>query len=172
MSCLRKNSAGTPSAFIQLASSRAFELFSTRSRTTTVRFRTSTSDSSRNGGAMPLSTPELPFHPNVARSHFEEPWFENLQRPDNHLHPYRDPKSLYCCGEADVVRTKFKVCATGVEGRTVTRCPICNSKATEIDRGLFEGMGFDCRFHGRFRVSGTVLAQRKGRARGDSGSTR
>ena len=65
---------------------------------------------------MPLSTPELPFHPNVARSHFEEPWFENLQRPDNHLHPYRDPKSLYCCGEADVVRTKFKVCATWCRG--------------------------------------------------------
>jgi hypothetical protein len=35
-------------------------------------------------------------------------WFENLQRPDNHLHPYRklDPKSLYCCGEADAVKTK------------------------------------------------------------------
>ena len=42
-------------------------------------------------------------------------WFENLQRPDNHLHPYRqqDQKSLYCCGEADVVRTKFKVESTG-----------------------------------------------------------
>ena len=57
------------------------------------------------------------------------------------------------------------ICATGVEGRTVTRCPICNSEATEIDRGLFEGMGFDCKFHGRFRVSGTVLAQRKERTR-------
>ena len=43
----------------------------------------------------------------------------------------------------------------------MTRCPICNSEATEIDRGLFEGMGFDCKFHGRFRVSGTVLAQGK-----------
>ena len=41
--------------------------------------------------------------------------FENLQRPDNHLHPYRqkDPKSLYCCGEADVVKTKFKVESNG-----------------------------------------------------------
>ena len=39
------------------------------------------------------------------------------------------------------------------------RCPICNSEAAEIDRGLFDGVGFDCRFHGRFRVSGTVLAQ-------------
>ena len=47
----------------------------------------------------------------------------------------------------------------------MTRCPICNSEATEIDRGLFEGMGFDCKFHGRFRVSGTVLAQRRGRTR-------
>jgi hypothetical protein len=29
------------------------------------------------------------------------------------LHPYRDPRSLYCCGEADVVRTKFKVKGNG-----------------------------------------------------------
>jgi hypothetical protein len=38
-------------------------------------------------------------------------WFERLQRPDNHLAPYRniDPKSLFCCGIADTVRTKFKV---------------------------------------------------------------
>ena len=38
-------------------------------------------------------------------------WFENLQRPENHLNPHRalDPKSLYCCGAADVVKTKFKV---------------------------------------------------------------
>jgi hypothetical protein len=27
----------------------------------------------------------------------------------------------------------------------LTRCPICNSEAAEIDRGLFEGMGFDCK---------------------------
>ena len=41
----------------------------------------------------------------------DKEWFENLQRPDNHLHPSRkvDPKSLYCCGAADVVKTKFKV---------------------------------------------------------------
>jgi hypothetical protein len=45
------------------------------------------------------------------------------------------------------------------------RCPICKSEAAEIDRGLFDGVGFDCKFHGRFRVSGTVLAQRKGRTR-------
>ena len=38
-------------------------------------------------------------------------WFESLQRPDNHLAPYRnlDPKSLFCCGIADTVKTKFKV---------------------------------------------------------------
>jgi hypothetical protein len=51
---------------------------------------------------------EWPDGPNKA-------WFENLQRPDNHLHPERryDPKSLYCCGEADVVHTKFKVESKG-----------------------------------------------------------
>ena len=38
-------------------------------------------------------------------------WFEKLQRPDNHLAPYRniDPKSLSCCGIADTVKTQFKV---------------------------------------------------------------
>jgi hypothetical protein len=38
-------------------------------------------------------------------------WLENLQRPDNHLHPYRqsDPKSLSCCDVGDNVQTKFKV---------------------------------------------------------------
>ena len=41
----------------------------------------------------------------------EKEWFQNLQRPDNDAHPSRrhDPKSLFCCGEADVVKTKFKV---------------------------------------------------------------
>jgi hypothetical protein len=36
---------------------------------------------------------------------------KSLQRPDNDAHPYRkaDPKSLLCCGAADVVKTKFKV---------------------------------------------------------------
>ena len=40
-----------------------------------------------------------------------KPWFEKLQRPDNHLAPYRniDPKSLFCCGIADTVKTKFKI---------------------------------------------------------------
>jgi hypothetical protein len=38
-------------------------------------------------------------------------WFEKLQRPDNHLNPQRqlDTKSLFCCGVADTVKTKFKV---------------------------------------------------------------
>jgi hypothetical protein len=43
----------------------------------------------------------------------------------------------------------------------MVRCPICKAEAKEIDRGLFDGLGFDCKFHGRFRVSGTVLAQPK-----------
>src|SRR4051794_12506230 len=39
------------------------------------------------------------------------PIFEDLQRPDNHLEPYRntDPKSLFCCGIADTLKIKFKV---------------------------------------------------------------
>ena len=38
-------------------------------------------------------------------------WLENLRRPDNHLQPERnvDSKSQYCCGAADLVRTRFKV---------------------------------------------------------------
>ena len=38
-------------------------------------------------------------------------YFDNLPRPDNHLNPSRqiDPKSLFCCGIADTVKTKFKV---------------------------------------------------------------
>ena len=38
-------------------------------------------------------------------------WFQNLQRPDNDQHPERriDPKSLSCCGAADLVKTRFKV---------------------------------------------------------------
>jgi hypothetical protein len=42
-------------------------------------------------------------------------WFQNLQRPDNDKHPERlmDSKSLYCCGAADVVKTKFKVESNG-----------------------------------------------------------
>jgi hypothetical protein len=47
---------------------------------------------------------EWPDSPNKA-------WFEKLQRPDNDKNPHRqlDPKSLFCCGEADTVKTKFKV---------------------------------------------------------------
>ena len=55
--------------------------------------------------------------PNIVLAHGDWPdgphkhWFETLQRPDNHLHPHRqlDSKSLFCCGAADVVKTKFKV---------------------------------------------------------------
>jgi hypothetical protein len=38
-------------------------------------------------------------------------WLESLLRPDNYRHPERqlDRKSLFCCGEADIVKTKFKV---------------------------------------------------------------
>lgn len=38
-------------------------------------------------------------------------YFQQLERPDNHLNPSRqiDRKSLFCCGEADTVKTKFKV---------------------------------------------------------------
>ena len=51
-----------------------------------------------------LAGGEWPDSPNKA-------WFENLQRPDNDKNPHRqaDPKSLFCCGVADTVKTKFKV---------------------------------------------------------------
>jgi len=45
---------------------------------------------------------EWPDGPNKA-------WFQNLQRPDNDKHLYRDFKSRFCCGIADTVKTKFKV---------------------------------------------------------------
>jgi hypothetical protein len=51
--------------------------------------------------------------PSMARGEWPDgpykSWFENLQRPDNHLNPQRDEKSRYCCGIADVVDTRFKV---------------------------------------------------------------
>ena len=57
-------------------------------------------------GALPVDARcgEWPDGPNKA-------WFEKLQRPDNHLAPYRniDPKSLSCCGIADTIKTKFRV---------------------------------------------------------------
>ena len=51
-----------------------------------------------------LAGGEWPDSPNSA-------WFQNLQRPDNDKNPHRalDPKSLFCCGIADTVKTKFKV---------------------------------------------------------------
>jgi hypothetical protein len=36
-------------------------------------------------------------------------WFENLRRPDNDQNLNRDYRSLFCCGVADTVKTKFKV---------------------------------------------------------------
>ena len=39
----------------------------------------------------------------------------------------------------------------------MAQCPICKSAAEEIDRGFFDGVGFDCRRHGRFRVTGPVI---------------
>jgi hypothetical protein len=36
-------------------------------------------------------------------------WFQNLERPDNHLNPLRDHNSRFCCGVGDTVKTKFKV---------------------------------------------------------------
>lgn len=30
----------------------------------------------------------------------------------------------------------------------MAQCPICKSAAEEIDRGFFDGVGFDCRRHG------------------------
>ena len=61
------------------------------------------------GMAVVFSTP--------ARPHGEWPdgpnkeWLQNLQRPDNDAYPSRklDHKSLFCCGQADVVKTQFKV---------------------------------------------------------------
>ena len=45
----------------------------------------------------------------------DKEWFQNLKRPDNDKHPHRqlDHKSLYCCGAADVVKTRFKVESAG-----------------------------------------------------------
>jgi hypothetical protein len=59
--------------------------------------------------------------PGPALSHGDWPdgpdkeWFQNLKRPDNDKHPHRqlDHKSLYCCGAADVVKTRFKVESAG-----------------------------------------------------------
>jgi hypothetical protein len=42
-------------------------------------------------------------------------WLEGLLRPDNDRNPHRqvDQKSLFCCGEADIVKTRFRVENTG-----------------------------------------------------------
>ena len=36
-------------------------------------------------------------------------FFQNLQRPDIHLRQWDDIQPMSCCGEADTVKTKFKV---------------------------------------------------------------
>ena len=40
----------------------------------------------------------------------------------------------------------------------MAQCPICKRAAKEIERGRFDGQGFDCKQHGRFKVSGTMIA--------------
>lgn|SRR5262245_66301585 len=47
----------------------------------------------------------------IAHDGPHQQWLESLMRPDNERHPERqsDRKSLFCCGEADIVKTKFKV---------------------------------------------------------------
>jgi hypothetical protein len=36
-------------------------------------------------------------------------FLQNLQRPDNSKHPYRDKNSQSCCDAGDTVKTRFKV---------------------------------------------------------------
>src|SRR5262249_28425920 len=51
-------------------------------------------------------------HPPTKREWPDGPnksFLQNLQRPDNHKHPYRDKHSLTCCDAGDTVDTKFKV---------------------------------------------------------------
>ena len=51
-------------------------------------------------------------HPPIKREWPDGPnksFLHNLQRPDNHKHPYRDKNSLTCCDAGDTVETKFKV---------------------------------------------------------------
>jgi hypothetical protein len=38
------------------------------------------------------------------------------------------------------------------------QCPICKSDAEEVEPGMMEGIGFDCKQDGRFRISRTVIA--------------
>jgi hypothetical protein len=65
--------------------------------------------------AIALAAIWLAWAPDVGRAGGEWPdgpnkaWFENLLRPDNDQSPSRRDRSLYCCGVADTVKTKFKV---------------------------------------------------------------
>lgn len=51
----------------------------------------------------------------IAHDGAHKEWLKSLRRPDNDRYPERqfDEKSLFCCGEADIVKTKFKVESTG-----------------------------------------------------------
>jgi hypothetical protein len=53
-----------------------------------------------------------PYHPPIKREWPDGPnkgFLQNLQRPDNHKHPYHEKDSLSCCDAGDTVETKFKV---------------------------------------------------------------
>jgi hypothetical protein len=67
--------------------------------------------------AAALAASSLIELPTIGSAHdgAHKEWLESLMRPDNDRHPERqfDPKSLFCCGEADIVKTKFKVENTG-----------------------------------------------------------
>lgn len=39
-------------------------------------------------------------------------------------------------------------------------CPICKSKAPELDRGIFDGYALKCPTHGEFEFTATVRATR------------
>ena len=56
----------------------------------------------------------LPFEARAGGEWPDSPnrtWFENLQRPDNDKNPSRqlDRKSLFCCGIADTIKTRYRV---------------------------------------------------------------
>jgi hypothetical protein len=59
------------------------------------------------------TTPDnWPNHPPIKREWPDGPnkqFLQNLQRPDNYRHPYRDKNSQSCCDAGDTVKTKFRV---------------------------------------------------------------
>ncbi len=44
-------------------------------------------------------------------------------------------------------------------------CPICKSKAQELERGLFDGYALKCPIHGEIEFSDTVRATRMSESR-------